>query len=80
MSNHAKVLDWNGRDVPSALAALPPGQYLIEPVEPLASWNLSATRVTELEAAMDAHDRGEGIPAGEVLARLRERSAARRSP
>ena len=31
MGDPAKVIDWNGTDVPAELIALPPGRYLILP-------------------------------------------------
>jgi hypothetical protein len=80
MSNVARELDWNGRDLPPELAVLPPGRYMIELLEPLEDWNLSPEQVAGLEAAAQAHDRGEGIPWAQVDARLRERLASRKPP
>ena len=28
-----RVVDWNGKDVPDGLRSLPPGRYVVEPVE-----------------------------------------------
>ena len=33
MGDAAKVIDWNGTDVPPEFAALPPGRYRVELVE-----------------------------------------------
>jgi hypothetical protein len=35
MSGAARVIDWNGRDLPPELANLPPGRYRLEPVAKL---------------------------------------------
>ena len=76
MSRAAKtVLDWNGQDLPAELATLPPGRYAIELLEPLEDWNLTPEQVAELEAAVQAHDRGEGVPWETVNARLRQHIA-----
>ena len=75
MSDAAKVLDWNGHDLPGELAALPPGRYIIERLEPLADWKLSPEETEGLERAARSLDRGEGAPWSEVNARLRARIA-----
>lgn len=33
MSRSARVLTWNGRDVPAELSDLPAGRYVVEPVD-----------------------------------------------
>lgn len=73
MSDAAKVLVWNGHDLPGELAALPPGRYVIERLEPLTDWGLSPEQVEGLERASQSLDRGEGVPWSEVNARLRTR-------
>ena len=75
MSNAAKVIDWNGHDLPPELAALPPGRYAIEAIESVEDWGLTPEQITGLEAAVQAHDRGEGIPWETVHDRLRQRLA-----
>ncbi|MFO0628083.1 MAG: hypothetical protein U0325_21085 [Polyangiales bacterium] len=36
MSSAAKVIDWNGHDVPEVLRALPPGRHVFERIESAA--------------------------------------------
>ncbi len=72
----AKVLDWNGRDVPAELHALPPGRYTVEPVE--EDWALTPEQEAGIEEALASIERGEGIHGEVVAERLRQRIAARR--
>lgn len=75
MSDAARVLDWNGHDLPGELAALPPGRYVIERLEPIADWKLSTEETEGLERAARTLDHGEGVPWSEVRARLQTRIA-----
>ena len=69
-----KVVDWNGRDVPDALRGLPPGRYVLQPVEDLVE--IDADDDHGLQRALDELDRGEGVDHADVLDPARR--AARR--
>jgi hypothetical protein len=63
------ILEWNGTELPSALRLLPPGRYLIEPIdEPLT---LSAEEEAGLMQAIKEADAGDTYPAAEVMAQIR---------
>ncbi len=77
MGDAAKVIEWNGTDVPAdirdVLAGLPPGRYRLE-VVPAAEDDVELTPEgeAEIEAAMRQMDAGQGIPLAEVDAQLRK--------
>jgi hypothetical protein len=72
VSYPAKVIHWNGHDVPPELAVLPPGAYAVAPVVSAAEvWGLTPEEVTGLEDAAEALDGGEGIPLEAVDAEMR---------
>jgi hypothetical protein len=77
MGDAAKVIEWNGTDVPAdirdVLAGLPPGRYRLE-VVPAAEDEVALTPEgeAEIEAAMRQMDAGQGIPLAEVDAQLRK--------
>ena len=77
MGDAAKVIEWNGTDVPAdirdVLAGLPPGRYRLE-VVPAAEDEVELTPEgeAEIEAAMRQMDAGQGIPLAEVDAQLRK--------
>ena len=84
MGDAAKVIDWNGTDVPAdlgdVLAGLPPGRYRLE-VVPAEDDEVELTAEQEegILEAMRSLDAGRGIPIAEVDARLRGVIAAARS-
>ena len=59
----ARVLEWNGRDVPQELASLPPGRYVLTsaPVATPEEWGLSPEDVASLEAGITELDAGGGV-------------------
>ena len=65
MSGAAKVIDWNGRDVPEALPELlrdlPPGQYSLERVLTPSEAGLTTEQEEGIRAALRSLERGEGI-------------------
>jgi hypothetical protein len=65
----AKILEWNGSELPSLLRDLPPGRYLIEPLD--EDVVLSEEEEAGLLSAIEELDAGGGHPIGEVLARVR---------
>ena len=77
MSDAARVMDWNGRDLPEALRELPPGHYVLERVESPEEAGLTPAQVEGIRDAIRSLDRGEGIPWETVHADLRARIAAR---
>ncbi len=64
----AKIMTWDGRELPAELRDLPPGRYSVEPVE---EWGLSDEEEAGLEGALDAADRGECLDGDAVMADLR---------
>lgn len=77
MSDAAKVIHWNGRDLPEVLRDLAPGEYTIERVESVADAGLTPEEEEGIRDAIRSLDRGEGIPWETVHADLRARIAAR---
>ena len=71
------MLEWNGRDVPPELAAMPPGRYLLEPVLRAEEWGLSAEQIDGLEAAAASAARGECSSLQQVQERLRQHIEAK---
>ena len=71
-------ITWNGRSIPPELRKLPPGEYTVVDDAP----PLTPEEEAGIEQALRSLDRGEGIPAGRVFAkidtRIRKAAAARR--
>lgn len=80
MGDAAKVIDWNGIDVPAGVgelfAGLPPGRYRIA-VVPDDGFELTPEQEEGLRAAMRQLDAGEGVPWETVHAELTARLDAR---
>jgi hypothetical protein len=68
MTQEAIIIAWDGTGTPEVFRTLPPGRYLIQPADDFAPLTLEEER--GLLEAMEALDRGEGIPLEEVLERL----------
>jgi hypothetical protein len=62
MKGTAKVVTWNGKDVPSELRELPAGRYLVEAVEDEAP-ALSEDEDAGLEAALQSYRQGRVVDA-----------------
>ena len=77
MSSAAKVIDWNGHDVPEALRALPPGRYVFERVESAAEAGLTDEEQEGLRVGMAEIERGETVPWETIRDEHRSRVAAR---
>jgi hypothetical protein len=77
MSRAAKVIDWNGRDVPEALPELlhelPPGQYTLERVLTAAEAGLTPEQELGILHAREQFARGEVRSWEDVRAELAER-------
>lgn len=57
MARSARILTWNGRDVPSELRDLPAGRYVVEAVEDEAP-ALSVDEEAGIEAALESYRQG----------------------
>lgn len=84
MGDAAKLIDWNGTDVPAGvgelLAELPPGRYRLEVVPAEEADDLvSPETEARIHAARRSIAEGRGIPLAEVDARLRATLAAARA-
>jgi len=64
-----RIMDWNGNEIPDALKNLPPGRYVIEPLEDV--FELTPEQEDGILQAMDEVEAGRGVPFEEVLQRLR---------
>ena len=62
MSRTAKVVTWNGKDVPSELRELPAGRYVVEAIEDEAP-ALSSDEEAGIEAALASYRQGHVIDA-----------------
>lgn len=62
MPRRARVVTWNGKDVPPELRELPAGRYVVEAVEDDAPI-LSAEEEAGLEAALESYRQGRVIDA-----------------
>jgi hypothetical protein len=56
----ARLLHWNGRDLPPELRELPAGDYVVESVD-LAAPLLSQEEEDEITVALESYDRRGGI-------------------
>jgi hypothetical protein len=63
------IIEWDGRQMPEQLRGLPPGRYLIEPLDDV---NLTPEEEAGIAAALDAIDAGRGISLADVVSELRE--------
>lgn len=71
MRDAAKVIDWNGTDVPAEFTALPPGRYRVELVEGAADDELTdADRASALAGLRDIRA-GRTFTVAEADARMR---------
>lgn len=66
----AVLLNWDGKELPEELRALPKGRYVIAPVDAVPA--LTAEEEQGLEEALDALDRDEGVDLEEVSAELEQ--------
>lgn len=57
MSRTARVVTWNGKDVPAELRELPAGRYVVEAVEDEAP-TLSAEEEAGIETALESYRQG----------------------
>ena len=62
MPRTARVVTWNGKDVPSELRDLPAGRYVVEAVDDEAP-TLSPEEEAGLEAALESYRQGRIVDA-----------------
>jgi hypothetical protein len=62
MSRTAKVVTWNGKDVPAELRELPAGRYVVEPLDDEAP-ALSPDEEAGIEAALESYRHGRIVDA-----------------
>ena len=60
MPRRARILTWNGKDVPPELRELPAGRYVVEAVEDEAP-ALSAEEEAGIEAALESYRQGRVV-------------------
>ena len=62
MPRPARVLIWNGKDVPAELRDLPAGRYVVEPMDEDAP-ALSPEEEAGVEAALESYRQGRAVDA-----------------
>jgi hypothetical protein len=62
MPRRARILTWNGKDVPSELRDLPAGRYVVEAVDDEAP-ALSPEEEAGIEAALESYRQGRVVDA-----------------
>jgi len=62
MPRPARVLIWNGKDVPAELRDLPAGRYVVEPMDEDAP-ALSPEEEAGIEAALESYRQGRSVDA-----------------
>jgi hypothetical protein len=62
MARRARVVNWNGKDLPAELRELPAGRYVVEPVDDDVP-ALSTDEEAGIEAALDSYRQGRVVDA-----------------
>lgn len=62
MTRRARVVTWNGKDLPTELRELPAGRYMVEAVEEAAPV-LSPEEAAGIEAALESYRQGRVVDA-----------------
>ena len=62
MARHARLLNWNGKDIPAELRELPAGRYVVEAIEDEAPV-LTLDEEAGIEAAFESYRRGRVVDA-----------------
>ena len=62
MTHPARLLNWNGKDIPAELRELPAGRYVVEAVEDEAP-ALSPDEEAGIEAALESYRQGRVVDA-----------------
>ena len=61
MTRPAKVVTWNGKDVPAELRELPAGRYVVEAIDDAPA--LSPDEEAGIEAALESYRQGRVVDA-----------------
>ena len=61
MARTAKVVTWNGKDVPAELRELPAGRYVVEAIDDAPA--LSPDEEAGIEAALESYRQGRVVDA-----------------
>lgn len=69
-----KVIEWDGTHVPEALRELPPGRYVIEPIDHVSP--LTLEEEDGILDALDALDAGRGAPLADLVRQIRGGAAS----
>lgn len=64
----SRVVDWDEKNVPEELRSLPPGRYVVEPVD--ESFVLTPEEESGIRQAMDSLEAGQGSSLEEVRSRV----------
>ncbi|MBK6530549.1 MAG: hypothetical protein IPN17_06105 [Deltaproteobacteria bacterium] len=82
MGDAAKVIDWNGTDVPTdiaeVLAQVPPGRYRLQAVTDDDGFELTPEQEAGIEAAIRSADEGRTVPFEDAMARMTAKLSALR--
>ena len=62
MARRARLLNWNGKDIPAELRELPVGRYVVEAIESEAP-ALSPDEEAGIEAALESYRQGRVVDA-----------------
>ena len=62
MTRPARVVTWNGKDVPAELRELPAGRYIVEPIDEEAP-ALTSDEEAGIEAALESYRQGRVVDA-----------------
>lgn len=65
------VIEWDGTEVPRALRQLPPGRYVVTPVDDLEE--LTEEEDAGIRLALDEAEAGLGLDIDEVMREMKER-------
>lgn len=63
MPRRARIVTWNGKDIPPELIELPTGRYVVESVVDEEAPVLTPEEEAGIEAALDSYRQGRGVDA-----------------
>ena len=74
----ATIIEWDGTNVPEELRHLPPGRYIVDPVENMEDLNdLTEEEDAGIRHALDQADAGLAIPLEDAIGQIRSRARQR---
>ena len=62
MTLRARIVNWNGQDLPAEMHELPAGRYVVEPIDEAAP-ALSQQEEAGIEAALESYRQGRVVDA-----------------